>query len=519
MDSQILKFCMERGILLDQDAYKLLENLGDEKAIKQIIDQISIISKEKIISKNFFAKNVDQIQNIIIDEKTVEKIKINLGISIEISKEKVSQKIQDTPRDESEEQVFKNIKIIASPINPVKKLSVEDFTKYFRSRYSEMKNIMLNRSELDNLVSINKISGDRQGISIIGIVHSKRVTKNKNILLTVEDLTGRISVLVNNNKPVYDKAKNILLDDIIGIKCTGNKDILFANEIIYPDIILAEKTCLEKDECAAFISDIHIGSTNFLEDNFVKFIDWLNGEVGDENQREEAKKVKYLFLTGDNVDGVGVFPGQEELLSIKDIKEQYQQLAYFLGKLRKDITIMIIPGQHDAVRVAEPQPMIDKKYAEVLYSLDNIILLSNPAMIEITNNGKRGVRVLMYHGASMTNFITEIDYLRLNKGHDTPAKVVKEMLKRRHLAPIHSSVTYIPNENKDPLLISEVPDVITTGDLHRPDVDTYNNILIVCSSCWQSMTPFEEKVGNNPDPCKVPVLNLKTKAIKILDFS
>jgi hypothetical protein len=46
-----------------------------------------------------------------------------------------------------------------------------------------------------------------------------------------------------------------------------------------------------------------------------------------------------------------------------------------------------------------------------------------------------------------------------------------------------------------------------------------SNILLVASSCWQSITPFEEKVGNNPDPCKVPLLNLKTREIKILDFS
>jgi hypothetical protein len=43
--------------------------------------------------------------------------------------------------------------------------------------------------------------------------------------------------------------------------------------------------------------------------------------------------------------------------------------------------------------------------------------------------------------------------------------------------------------------------------------------LIICSSCWQSITPFEEKVGNLPDPCKVPIVNLQTGALKILDFS
>jgi len=151
--------------------------------------------------------------------------------------------------------------------------------------------------------------------------------------------------------------------------------------------------------------------------------------------------------------------------------------------------------------------------------LENVLLVSNPALVEIGDKNKKGMKILMYHGASMNSFIDEIESLRLIKAHNTPAKVVKEILKRRHVAPIHGSVTYIPTEREDPLVISEVPDIINTADFHRPEIDTYNNILIICSSCWQSITPFEEKVGNNPDPCKVPVLNLRTREIKILDFS
>ena len=92
------------------------------------------------------------------------------------------------------------------------------------------------------------------------------------------------------------------------------------------------------------------------------------------------------------------------------------------------------------------------------------------------------------------------------------------MLKRRHLAPIHGSCDYVPGEI-DPLVIDIIPDIVATGDLHRPEVSVYNNILLIASSCWQSITPFEEKVGNNPDPCKVPIFNLKTREIKIMDFS
>ena len=82
----------------------------------------------------------------------------------------------------------------------------------------------------------------------------------------------------------------------------------------------------------------------------------------------------------------------------------------------------------------------------------------------------------------------------------------------------HSSVVYIPSSERDPLVISEIPDVLCTGEVHRLDIENYNGILIITGSCWQGQTPFEERVGNIPDPAKVPVLNLKTRELKILDF-
>jgi len=83
---------------------------------------------------------------------------------------------------------------------------------------------------------------------------------------------------------------------------------------------------------------------------------------------------------------------------------------------------------------------------------------------------------------------------------------------------MHSSVTYLPGFEEDPLLIKEVPDLVCTGEVHRLDIENYNGIIIITGSCWQSQTPFEEKIGNIPDPGKVPVFNLKTREIKIFDF-
>jgi len=446
---------------------------------------------------------------------------VNVSISVEVKKERT---IENIEREIRYNNPF--IKVLSSPIINSKKLEVKDFIKYFRNRYVSFKKILQERLELTNLISIDKISGNRE-FSIIGIVYSKQITKNKNLIIDVEDLTGSVKLLITKNKEeLTKKSSEILLDDVVGFKCTGTKDFLYVNDLFYPDCYLKEKRRTIGDTYALFISDIHVGSKKFLEKNFIKFIDWLNGNCTQE-EKEILSKIKYLFIVGDTIDGVGVYPGQEKELLIKDIKNQYEELARLYKEIPQYIQIIQCAGQHDAVRIAEPQPPVGVDFAEALHRLKNVTIVSNPSLIEIESNNcvkngikcKEGIKVLMYHGASMHSIINEIDELRLHNAHFTPARVVKHMLLRRHLAPSHGEAIYIPDSYEDPMLIKEVPDIITTGDLHRTDVDSYNNTLVICNSCWQSITAFEEKVGNVPDPCKVPILNLRTGAVKILDFS
>ena len=295
---------------------------------------------------------------------------------------------------------------------------------------------------------------------------------------------------------------------------------MFVNDIIFPDTRNNTIKKSPQEIYAAFTSDLHVGSKKFLEKNFKRFIKWLNAEIGSQKQREIASKVKYLFIVGDTVDGIGVYPGQEELLDIVDIKEQYDRLASLLGEIREDINIILCPGQHDCVRVAEPQPPLDRKIASSLYELKNIFLVSNPAWVNIgATKDFNGFNVLMYHGASFHSFVNEIEELRFINAHHCPSKIIKYVLQKRHLAPTHSSTTYVPTYKYDPLCLHIVPDIITTGEIHKPEVAKYNNIISIQCSCWQTITPFEEKIGNEPDPCKVPILNLKTRSINILDFS
>ncbi len=510
---EILKLGLEKGILLDKETLNFLSEFDLETA-KDFIEKIANL-KERVITKSVISRNVNKIKELLDNKTLVEKLKINLGITLEIERETSikanDKKIKEDKKEESD------VKVIFSVPNQTKKIEVDDFVNYFRNRYLEIKSFLQGRKELQNLSSIGKISKSRQAISIIGMVLDKRITKNKNIFLEVEDLSGKLNVLINKDKKeLYEKAKDVLVDDILGIKGFGDNQILFANDIIYPECYLGEKHSLNVDANLLFLSDMHIGSKNFKRKEFEKFIKWVNCEEGNEEQKKEARKVKYILIVGDLVDGVGVYPSQYDELEIKDIRGQYEEVAKYLRKIRKDIKIIIIPGNHDAVRVAEPQPLIDPRYGEPLHNLENVTLVSNPAMIDI-NDGKNSIKILMYHGSGMNSFANEIESLRMKEPYSRPAKIVIEALKRRHLASMHSSVTYIPTE-RDFLLIKEVPDIITVGEFHHTDIDIYNNILVVCNSCWQSITPFQEKLGHKPETCKIPLFNLKTRQIKLLDF-
>jgi DNA polymerase II small subunit/DNA polymerase delta subunit B len=166
----------------------------------------------------------------------------------------------------------------------------------------------------------------------------------------------------------------------------------------------------------------------------------------------------------------------------------------------------------------EPQPMLDEKYAWPIYNLKNVILTGNPSQINIgAVKNFSGFDVLTYHGYSYHYYANTISRLVLEKAVHSPEKIMSYLLMNRHLAPTHSSTLYFPSE-VDPFIIRKIPDIFVSAHTHKSAVSYYNNILTISSSCWESKTAFQEKMGNEPDFCKVPMFNLKTRAVKILDF-
>lgn len=481
--NEIIKSFMDRKILLSPEIF---EKIKDDSYSDMI--------------ERYDNKNILVLTNELLEEKNQEDI---IKIKEEYDKDR-------------------KVRIIKNYGEESGKRVVKDFVSHFKLRYNKIKNILINRPELQNTLSIIRgIEKNNENVSFIGIIFNKLITKNGDLSITLEDLTGRITFLVKRDKECFNIAKDLVLDEIIGVTGLIRNKTLYANNIFIPDIpYTKELKKSNEDGYAAFISDIHVGSNVFLEEDFEKFIKWINLELGDKKHKEKASKIKYLFIIGDLVDGVGIYPDQDLGLKIKDINEQYEKLAYYLGKIRKDISLIICPGNHDALRLSEPQPCLDKNIAKKIWELPNVFLVSNPALVNIHfSEDFDGFDVLMYHGSSMHYFVDNVESLRLGNAKDNPSLVAKFLLQRRHLAPTHGSSIYVPYKDNDHLVIDKIPDFFVLGEMHRPDELNYNNTTIINCSCWQSKTPYEEKMGNNPIPSIVTLVDLKNREISKIDFS
>jgi len=350
-------------------------------------------------------------------------------------------------------------------------------------------------------------------VQLIGIVKTVKTTHNGHRLIEIEDDTGSATLMVwKTNTEIMQQANEIMLDEVIGVvgKISKTGDLINVQNIIYPDIKLHhERKRTESPLCVAFLSDVHMGSNMFMESEWNMFLRWINGDLGNSRQRDVASKLKYLVLPGDLVDGIGIYPNQEKELTISNIYEQYQALAKQFEYIPDHITIILQPGNHDAVRPAEPQPAFEKEIRD-LFSGKEFIFIGNPSFFSI-----HGIEILSYHGQSLLDYSTSIQSLNYNE----PTEVMKIMLKKRHLSPTYGGYTPLAPEHEDYMLISQVPDIFVTGHVHTSFIDNYRGVTLINASSWQSQTSYQKMMNFVPDSGKLPIVDLKTGNATTMDFS
>ena len=408
---------------------------------------------------------------------------------------------------------------------PPRKISVQDFVHYFRSRFSQMEKLLSHRQELSSLSTIAHVrqKPPRESTNFIGMLTEKQITKNKHIILQFEDGTGTIKCLVSKNSPIYSTAEDMVDDEIVGVVGAPSQGgLFFVENILSPDIPLytEKKQCPDEVYCA-ILTDMQIGAIDFMEEQFITFLKWIRGEHGTPEEQDIASKVAYILIVGDAVDGVGIHPRQESVLKIKDIDEQYTHLAELLRQIPERIQLFLSLGNHDATRLSEPQPPLSERFKKSFQGMNNILFISNPSMLLVHKTATfSGYKFLLYHGCSYLYYAEKVPSIK-NSGKKVAERtdmVMKFLLQKRHLAPSYGSWLCIPDA-VDNMIISDIPDFFVSGHLHRPATTTYRGTTIICGSCWQPQNEYQKRQNHEPIPGMVPIINMKTRDVSFMDFS
>jgi DNA polymerase II small subunit len=380
-----------------------------------------------------------------------------------------------------------------------------DFVKVFRDRYEKLSKQLRGRVNHRPAEAIGSMNGGSDA-AIVGLVNDIRSTKNGHWIVELEDTTGTFPCLVMKDREFAGMVEELLLDECVAIEGTLSDDgeIIFVDSMYFPDIPRTHTpNTADRHVQAALVSDLHVGSQEFEADAWDRFASWLH--------TEEAARVEYLLIAGDMVEGVGVYPDQDEELDIVDIYDQYEAFSERLKDVPGDMEVVMIPGNHDAVRLAEPQPGFDEQLRDIMSAHDARIT-GNPSLVTV-----EGVNVLMYHGVSLDEVIAELPEGKAS--YEEPHKAMYQLLKKRHVAPQFGGKTRLAPEKKDYLVMEEVPDVFHTGHVHKLGWGKYHNVLAVNSGCWQAQTDFQKSVNIDPDVGHAPILDLDTLDMTVRKFA
>ncbi|MCL4447664.1 MAG: metallophosphoesterase [Candidatus Thermoplasmatota archaeon] len=367
----------------------------------------------------------------------------------------------------------------------------ESFVDIFRNRYQFLHSKLNERSKNHFFSPISKVKRDNGVVFASGMVAEYSESKKGYGILEIEDETSSIKVILPKT---YKDV--IIKDEVIGVSGQFSRDgtAIFAENVYRPEVS-KEPSLNGSSVKVMVVSDIHVGSKNFIEDSFLNMIDYVN-----------TQGVSFVVMNGDLVDGIGVYPDQESDLAINDINLQYRKFAGLISRFNSNVRVIVIPGNHDIVYPTEPQNPLPKEINAMFPP--NVTSLSNPVWVEI------GGRIfLLYHGTSIFDFLEAIPGMTLN---DTD-KVMVEMLKRGHLAPEYGkNLSFIPLKS-DYYLIDPVPDVLVTGHVHSHSITTHKGILAINASTFQEQTNYQRMMNFNPKPAigtLVDTYDLSATAVK-----
>lgn len=521
--SKKLRNLVAEGYQLTPEAFSFLNSLENTD---EIIDEIISSNLEKLIlSKEDIMKIIEKEDKVESSSPSIDKDKPNLIESEKPEKQELTLKSRTFTSDDkivttkektipSEQKETKpkirrekdsaDIEVIYSPQVTKTPASADSFRKYFKNRYEVIKSYFSKRRDITNKVTISDLNPNIviDKISLIAIVTKIQRFNSGTVSLDLEDPSGQITgIIYSSNQDLVQTSQFILEDSVLCFIGRWKNGKLSVFDVLWPDIPYTHKPNYASEEILSLhVSDIHVGSKKFAGKLFHKVINFINGQLESDKYNKIGEKVKYLFVAGDIVDGVGVYPGQKDDLVIDSIQLQYHLATEYFDQIRKDVEIIIIPGNHDGARSAEPQTPIQKEFAQDLLELDNVHLYGSPCYIKTDN-----VEVLLNHGNSILDINAAIPAIP----HETSIPAMREMLKNRHLVPIYGKRTPIAPAPTDELIISRIPDIFHTGHTHIAGDDKYKGVLLLNSGTFQYQTSYQKSMNINPTTGLTYVVNMK----------
>ncbi len=472
-ESKAVARVIASGYMLDAKAFEMISQLPEESDVEGLVERL-LEQKSEAVGE---AK--------VITESDVVKV-LPQGVRQEDEQVAVSEEAE--------------LEVVSDPTQAIAPAEgYAGFGRLFQDRYERLYSIIGGRLDTKNTANASATKNLPPGkkVKVAGLL-ADRSSRRGTVELKIDDPSGTIKILCQD-KLAEKAAMEAPLDSMVVVEVSkGKSGQLFTSSVVLPDVPGRRPVSSSHRVYAVLLSDLHIGSRMFLSDDFRRFIQWLNGGLGD---KDVVGRVKYLVVAGDLVDGVGVYPGQEYQLAEKDPKKQYEIAADLLKQVPGHIQIVVAPGNHDAVRQALPQPAVPVDLAESLYAMENLRWVGDPAYVKL-----HGVTFLIYHGKSLDDVIATAPGLT----YDRPTDAMKLLLRARHLAPTYGKRTALSPELRDFLVIDPVPDVLHAGHVHTFGELNYRGTLLVNSGTWQAQTSFQSNMGLEPTPSIIPVLDLST---------
>lgn len=487
---KIIEIVLAEGYNITAEAINILERLDNpieklKKTIEKLrreMPSVLVIGSEHLVYNEPGERILEGVSETEVEEKEVTA--------------------EWSPRIEVDERFQKQYRIRGE---------ASEFQNYFKSRYMKLKRILEERGErYIRIADLMKAPRNSEAFLIVMLLDKKDYQNS--IILMVEDDSGQTRLIISKkDTELLKKAEKVLPDQVFGVRVTKINNTFLVKDLFLPDVPLKHKT-IEKylrDVYVVLLSDLHIGSKKFRKDYFESFLDWIN-----RSRDSEVKKIKYIVIAGDLVDGVGVFPRQEDELEYNSINQQIEEAGKILSEIPREMKILISAGNHEPVSKAIPQPPLPLEYRKILDKNGEYIFIGNPCYVKLEDR-----LLLVYHGQSlddMIQYLPNISYTTLSRDIGV---LLEMILKYRHLTPIYGENTSILPTPEDLLVIDEIPDIIHTGHVHVAYAGGYREVLLVNSGTWQDQTSFQREIGLEPTVGTAILINLKTLTVRLKKFS